>query len=178
VACTIEATPGHAAATSYLTIAEADAYFQTRIHATEWPALTADDKCRMLVWATRVLDQWVTWAGTPTTYEQRLAWPRFGLLTLSQDVVPDDEIPDGVKEAVCELAWNLRLEDHTRLPDQVLSGLTGLTAGPVSLQFARPSEGRLSDAQRIIAPNVLGPIRRWVLSIQGSGFASVPLVRV
>jgi hypothetical protein len=177
MACVIDATDGGEFANSYCTIAEADAHFQARLHATEWPALTSDDKCRSLVWATRLLDEWVVWAGTAATYTQALAWPRWGLTTISGDVLSQYVVPEAVKQSTCELAWNLRLEDPTRTPEYQLSGLTNLTAGPVSLAWASPGSSAMLPSERILAPNVLGPIRRWVVSTQGSGFTAVPLGR-
>lgn len=177
MACAIEATAKDIAANAYLTIVEADDYFAERIHADEWVALSPDNKCRMLVWATRLLDQWVSWLGVATTFEQALDWPRWGLYTNTGDVLDQDLVPEGVKQAVCELAWNLRLEDLTMTPDQTKAGLSSLTAGPVSLSFFGPTQGRISDADRIIASNVMGPIRLWVSSVASSGFAGIPLGR-
>jgi hypothetical protein len=158
--CTVVATPGALDANSYVTLTEADAYMETRLHATTWPALTEDDKCRACLWATRLLDAWVEWDGRPATYTQRLAWPRWGLLTVTDEVIPETVLPDNLKAATVELAWSLTAGDVTATPDPVTGGLTAVTAGPVSLEFVGPS-ARQPVGDRIIPDAVWGLIQTW-----------------
>lgn len=181
MAVAVDATVGGVASNSYVTTAEAGTYFEARL-LTDWPLVTQDDRARALVWATRLLDDWVEWAGSPATYTQRLAWPRWGLLKVNGDLIQVTELPDGLKAATCELAWGLITQaltntDPTLAQDQAVAGLRSLTAGPVRLDFLAHGEGRQADVDRILTPNVLGPIQRWIKSRRGGGM-TVPLVRV
>jgi len=176
MACVLDATVGGVAANSYATIVQADTYFQARLHATEWPLLTPDDKCRALAWATRLLEAWVEWRGSAATYTQRLAWPRWGLLKVTGDVIPATELPHELVEATCELAAGLRPEDVTLLPAQASAGLSGLTAGPVRLDFFGPGTGSLPAADRILPPAVWGLIQQWATTKRGAS-GTIPLVR-
>jgi hypothetical protein len=95
---TIVATPGAANANSYLTRAEAQAYFDARLSVAGWD--DADDQDVLLIMATRVIDAIArplktfvpaqggiaayyrtrrTWTGAPASTTQRLAWPRTGM---------------------------------------------------------------------------------------------------
>jgi hypothetical protein len=173
--CTVLATPGAVDANSYVTLDEADAYMTTRLHATTWPALTPDDKCRACLWATRLLDAWVEWDGRAASYTQRLAWPRSGLLTVTDDVIPETVLPDNLKAATAELAWALVGADVTQTPDPVTGGLSSLTAGPVSLDFVGIA-ARQPVGDRIIPDSVWGLIQAWGRR-RGSGLYA-RLVRV
>lgn len=95
---TIIATPGASTANSYLTLVEAQAYFDTRLSVAGWD--NADDQNVLLIMATRVIDSIArplktlvpaqggiaayyrtrrTWTGSPASTTQRLAWPRVGM---------------------------------------------------------------------------------------------------
>lgn len=96
---TIDATVGGASANSYETVAEAQAYFDTRLPLSGWD--DADSQDVLLIMATRVLNALAQpmktlvagnppyyrvrpqWLGAPATTTQRLAWPRTGLLDLN-----------------------------------------------------------------------------------------------
>jgi hypothetical protein len=56
MAIVIDATKGGAAANSYATIEEADAYLEAQYGAEEWADLTPDNKAKLLVTATRMID--------------------------------------------------------------------------------------------------------------------------
>jgi hypothetical protein len=182
MAVILDATVGGVAANTYVTEGEADAYFQARLHATTWPALTPDDKRRALAWATRLLESWITWSGSAATYTQRLAWPRYGCATVTGAFIPPTELPHELKVSVCELAWNLTQTDATVWPESVVGGLTSLTAGPVTLEWATGPTAGLTPSMRLLSPNVLGPIQRWVAEtpglVSGGGVTMVPLRRV
>ncbi len=52
------ATKGAANANSYATVEAADAYFDATFGADEWAQIPEDDKARLLLTATRMIDQW------------------------------------------------------------------------------------------------------------------------
>lgn len=154
MAVTLVATPGAANANSYLTLAEANAYFETRIHTALWDAFGEQEKALMM--ATRTIDRLAQpfkylvpakdaqsayyktrpyWTGTPSTSTQALAWPRVGMFDMNGNAIAEDEIPSELKEATAELAQALITADRTLDNDIIVQGISSLKAGSVSLSF-------------------------------------------
>ena len=122
MAVEIDATPAGAQANSYCTLAEAEAYHETRLHNTAWTAADDATKKKALIWATRLLDEQIEWEGFATHFDtQVLQWPRMALYYPGYDNVYDmlgraigeDEIPQRLKNAQAELALYLISADTT-----------------------------------------------------------------
>ena len=98
----IDATPiGTATNNSYVTEAEADAYWATQLYDT-WTAQTAEQKQRALISATDRIDK-ENFYGSLVANTQRLEFPRTGLDDIDgRDI--NSIIPRQVKEATFELA--------------------------------------------------------------------------
>lgn len=143
----VEDGTGKADANSYASVSEADAYFASRPRSTAWPALSAEQKSRLLVHATRILETSVKWDGAKYTEEQSLAFPRY----------PDDleavELPLPIKLATYELAYALNQRDLTG--ESSLGAFSELEIGPLKFKAAG-SEQRLETippfVRDIIAP--------------------------
>jgi hypothetical protein len=153
---TLDATPGGAAANSYLTEAEAQTYFDTRTPGDIKDAWdNYDDQEQALMMATRVIDRLLTpmktliiqngekyyrirpqWTGTPATTTQRLAWPRNGMFDQNGNAIDPSIIPQDLKDAVAELAGQLGVEDRTLDNSVITQGIKSIKAGSVSLTFA------------------------------------------
>jgi hypothetical protein len=120
----ILATVGDAAANSYITVAEGDAYAADVLPTPAWTTATADNKIRALLAATARLDE-LEWIGgrTDTTTPQALAWPREGAACGEKDY-DDDVVPIEVKRGTFELA-NLLLKDVTVDPFSTVAQVTG-----------------------------------------------------
>lgn len=151
---TIDATVGGASANSYETVAEAQAYFDTRLPVAGWD--DADSQAVLLIMATRVLDALAQpfktffpaeggtpayyrvrrqWTGTPASTTQRLAWPRTGMLDQNGNAILSTVIPQALKDALSELAGQLGNEDRTLDNSVIVQGLSSIKAGSVSLTF-------------------------------------------
>jgi len=149
------ATPAAANANSYATVAEADAYSDSRLFTDDWLTGTAD-KERALAMATRLLDAFYTWTGsavtqkqsqnlpkfafyawtgTPSTETQALCWPRQGMYSRNGFAIPSGEIPQPLKDATSEFARQLLVADRSADNDIEAQGITSIKAGPVSLTF-------------------------------------------
>lgn len=110
----VETGTGSATATSYISVADADDYFEIdRVFAATWAALTTTEKEYLLGHATRVLDQAVIWKGTKYTEAQALDWPRTGVYTAEGYSIDVDEIPQRLKDATCEFAKFMQTNDPT-----------------------------------------------------------------
>ena len=145
---------GSVTANSYATRAEADAYAGDRLHSAAWTAAAADDKDRALLWATKILDTRVKWAGIISDYRQALAWPRSDVSSLnSGQYFLSTEIPPFVKQAQIELAIALLTEDRTLDPGS--AGISSLSVpGAVSLTFDKTGQPPVLPQQvrDLIAP--------------------------
>lgn len=110
MAVTIVATVGSASANSFVTLAEAATYVESRLNATAWESTaTTDEKNRALVEATR----WLTvlgWYGARVDTTQALSWPRSWAPdpdspNLAYNYFATTVVPQRVKDATCELAF-------------------------------------------------------------------------
>jgi len=111
VAITIVATAGSATANSFCTEAEAITYVATRLNASAWTTASGstctEDEKKALCEATREISA-LFFLGTRATDTQALAWPRLYAPepdNPNSDYYEDTEIPQRVKDAAAELAF-------------------------------------------------------------------------
>lgn len=99
---TINATLSSASANSYVTLADANAYFETVPSSSTWTDKTDDQKNRALISATRWIDT-LNFYGDRCDAGQSLKWPRTNYdvdnITLECTLIPND-----IKYATYELA--------------------------------------------------------------------------
>lgn len=130
----VEDGTGLSSANSYVTLEEADAYFESHaFYADNWEELGAIDKERLLVTASRQLDALVTWRGFIVFSAQGLGWPRSGVIDDEGRLVARDYIPSQIKEAVCELAFYLSRGDPYAATSS--EGIERLKIDVIELQF-------------------------------------------
>ncbi len=102
MAATINATLSSASANSYVTLAEADAYFETVPSSTQWDNKQDDKKNRALISATRWIDT-LHFYGDRCDTSQALNWPRNNYHVDRVELVCT-AIPNEIKYATFELA--------------------------------------------------------------------------
>lgn len=165
----IEAGVGHAAANSYVTVAEADAYFLARAIAA-WPALTNAAKEASLISATDYIDTTyeTQFKGTRASSTQALAWPREGVVVDTVEILPT-VIPTRLKRAQMELALKasagVLLCDETQTVRSEKVDVIEVTYSPGS------TAGTLyTFVSRLLAPLVRG-------GASGGSFSQASLVR-
>lgn len=153
---TIVATPKAANANSYLTLEEAEAYFTARVHIANWTAASTDEKNAVLVWATRLLDLGMEWAGTKRTQTQSLRWPRSGTMDRDGYAYDYDTVPQLVKDATCELALSLLARDRIAEPELLGQGFSDAKIGPLEVSVANPANliGMIPDSVIGLLANV------------------------
>lgn len=139
---TLIATPGATTANTYATLAQADAYHEGHALGQVWRSTLVEAKQRALLTATRLLDQYVVWAGTPSSTTQRLAWPRQGLYSLTGAALDSATIPERVQEACAEFARQLVIDSASGATSSAsasesvdISGLTSLKVGSIAMSF-------------------------------------------
>lgn len=96
---------------SYVTVNEAEDYFDTRIDAGAWHSADADDKESALVTATLILDE-NQFIGAAVSSTQSLAWPRENAEYFDTKLnlwveIQSTEVPSRIKLAVYEMAFHL-----------------------------------------------------------------------
>jgi hypothetical protein len=156
----LDPTIGGVNANTYCTLLEANAYHDAHEYESVWTAAASDDRRnRALVHATRLLDQHVDWDGTPATFTQRLCWPRWGLTDRVGDNIGMNEIPEDLKFATAELARQLLAKDVTADSDIETQGITGVSVGPVSLQFG--GKYGMPPAPRVVPDAVYYMVQQW-----------------
>jgi hypothetical protein len=145
MACAIDATAGGPTANSYVSIADATAFHETQPYPEAWADADADQRCRALQTATRLLNRWWCWYGQVTSEDQALLWPRTGVTGPNGFEIPDDEIPTEIEEATAELARLLLVSDVREDNPLGALGIKRLKAGPVEIEARDVSAKVLSD---------------------------------
>ena len=130
MALVVDAVPTSPTMNSFLTLAEANAYHEARLHNTAWVGATDAVKNAAIVWATKQLCT-LQWKGTRNIASQALEHPRAGLsysesgssdYGASTDstpwlygivTIPNDTVCQQVKDATAELALWLIQGDTT-----------------------------------------------------------------
>ena len=152
MALVIDATVGGANSNSYVTLAEANTYFEARLHVSNWTDATDDTKNRALVMATRRINQ-ETFYGTRETTTQRLAFPRIGLEDLD-GIELDSIIPEQLKEATYELAIHLIGTDMSK-PSVDTSNVSEVQVGSVKAKYIVDKNDNVSQSYDTLPPFVL-----------------------
>jgi hypothetical protein len=159
---TLVSTAGGNNSNSYCSLAEANTYFDARLHQGDWIDAENDTKTVALIHATRVLDRDVFWTeGAMTSSGQALQWPRKKVYDLRGVQVSSSSVPQFIKDATSELALHLVSSDREGPVDT--EGLSGINLGPVRLAFR---EG--SKEPHIIPKSVMAIIEPWAKLRLGS----------
>lgn len=137
----LDATVGGASSNSYLTEAAAGSILtDDRLYVTAWSGAVSASREAALRWATRLLDQHFTFAGSPTTTTQALRWPRFGALDLDGRLVDSDAIPLPISRATAELALELLKRDRSAESDLTGLGISEAKVGSIAVKVSEESE--------------------------------------
>lgn len=155
---TVVVDVGSSTANSYATVAEADAYFESAYGRTLWLSIDEEDKGRLLISASRYLDQFIDWAGYRYGPTQSMAWPRT-YVEIHDHHFPNNEIPNTVKVATFELAYHM-FESGTPLSFDG-QAVDRVKVGPIDVEF---SKGAIDEGLPKFIEDLVGafgtPIRR------------------
>lgn len=132
---------------SLVTLEEAENYFDVRFNSGDWYGLEEKDKEKLLITASQVLSRF-DFVGCPQDTTQPLAFPR------------DYEIPQDIKDAVCEEAYariNSAADVHQKNLENNISSIS-LGAGSVSY-----NTGSLSATDRqLVSSTARYLVNKWV----------------
>lgn len=164
----LDATVGGESANSYVSLVEADAYFEDRAFATAW--VSHDYQAQLLITATSLLEWYVKWKGTKTLDTQALHWPAVGALRKSGASIDGATIPLEVKVAVMELALSSVSEDRTA--ENPLAGIEQVKVA--SLLIKADNGDSASTAKKAIPEKIWKILSDFYLN---SGLGVVRLMR-
>lgn len=101
-------------ANSYCSVEYADDYIEANTHQSEaWFDLEEEDKQRLLVRSSQVLDYRFKWDGERVEQDSGLRWPRAGVFDEDGFLIRDDSIPKILIQATAEFAIYLMNDDWT-----------------------------------------------------------------
>jgi len=144
----LNAVVGATDANSYVTQAEANAYFFDRAHSSAWEDF--EEKDNILITSSQMLDWYIKWKSYRSSTTQNMLWPRTNVIRRDGTIIDNDVIPNEVKVAVYELALSSLEEDRTI--DDPLSGIDQLRAGSLMIKAGMP--GFDSTAKEVIPEKV------------------------
>ena len=147
---TLVATAQATNANSYVSQDDAQSYMDGRLDVTEWTDATTVTMDRALIMATGRLDI-EGFFGNPTSFTQRLQWPRGSVPDPWGSFYASETIPRPVEEATAELALAY-LKSGATLDDTGLEGFTNVKVGPLDVT---PRIGRKGDALPSIVRRIL-----------------------
>lgn len=107
MAVTIVETVGSANSNSYVSLAEANTYFESRMGSDLWTAANTDKRSMALITAANDIDRLLIPNGTIASDTQALSFPRVGLVDPKGRNVLPTVIPIEIKKAQYEQAYYL-----------------------------------------------------------------------
>ena len=156
MAVTIDATAGGASANSYITLADAETYFESRYGSDNWDSQTDAVKNALLVNATRLLDQSFDWQGDVASSTQALRWPRDDAYDADGDEIDSDIVPDPIKNATCEMALYVVTNSGSTVDNSIKSA----KVGSIEVEYRdNVSPEKLVDSEVVRAVEGLGDLK-------------------
>jgi len=132
----VDATPAGPQANSYISEADALAYFASILSKDAiWGGIEDAIQSNLLIEATRSLDLLFEWVGIRSTSEQSLKWPR-AEVEIDGYYIDSTIIPEAVKVATCDLAFFIFQSGSVSIQKD---NLNALKVGPISLNFGSTS---------------------------------------
>lgn len=149
---------------SYVSEADSNTYFTTRIDSANWTSATGELKESALVTATQIIDN-NAWIGAAVSSTQALAWPRKNAIYFDnrlghQITFGTSDTPNLVKIAVYEQA--LHILDNEDLLQGKIQTYESISVGSISLSDSNNDVGRVSITPAYIMKPLRPLIRRGV----------------
>jgi hypothetical protein len=104
-----DGTAATMSANSYITVAEVDAFCVDH-GLSSWASLSNTEKITAILRGMAFVESEFDFKGVKMSYDNPLEWPRFGIyeeagVNPSEDLIYYQEIPKGLKKAVCRAAY-------------------------------------------------------------------------
>jgi hypothetical protein len=128
----VEDGSGKSNANSYISVADADTYFEKHLYASDWSGASAANQAIAVMMATRLLDDYFKFEGQKVDDSQALEFPRFNITDRSGFLVDAATLPAELPEATAELAKWMIASDRTA--DASGKGFKRLKAGSLTME--------------------------------------------
>lgn len=136
---TVEDGSGVEGANSYVSVADADAYFALRGAPAAWSAATTAAKEQALFLGTQYIEAHYLWStGEVGSDDQGLGWPRTNAEDRHGRTIDSDVVPEVVKQATCEAAS--RAMAGTLLADETQKVVRQKVEGAVEVEYDRNAD--------------------------------------
>ena len=172
---TLDATAGGPTSNSYCDVTYATDYLTTsRLNFSAWTGATLVTQSAALMWATRMLDEIMTWKGIRYKLSfdsvgnpvQALRWPRSAVQDADGYWYPFNTIPDVVKQAAAGLAIALIEKNRILEPALLGQGFVDASGAGFAVKVDR------SQILSLIPMHVLAKLQ-FVGSAQGLGVGGI-----
>jgi len=170
MALIIDATVSGANSNSYVTLAEANSYFEARLYSAVWDAASIDDRNRALAMATKRIEQ-ENFYGDRASTTQKLKFPRVNIGYLD-GILLDNAIPNMLKEAQFELAIHM-LSVNMTLKGVASDAFKEIQVGSIKVQPAIDASDNASSSYSALPPFVLSLLSDLSRSASSSSFIDV-----
>ena len=147
---------------TYVTVAEADTYFDSHYGYDKWAGLDEPTKEQLLRSAVQRLDVLCSWFGEKCQEDQPLAFPR--------DTDANCETPEDVKKAQCEIAYVFVSSGSVQIAEE--NPMKKLKAGGVEMEWF----DRLPAADAIESGLAMELLKPFGLCGGGSSTKIIPMV--
>lgn len=139
---------------TYVTLAEANTYLADSVRAAAWDFLDDGTKAQCLITATRIFQK-QAWSGEKTNPAQALFFPATGLTDKQGLSVDSSVVPQQVKDAECEFAFDLSQDSSLETSGGTGSNVQSLGAGSARISYFRPTGGVDGTGSPRFGPDVL-----------------------
>lgn len=158
VTLVLEDGTGVSTANAYIDAAAADSILCVNpIAHAAWSALTPGEMDTYLVWASGWIDNYMDWAGYKTEPTSGMRWPRCGVYDRDDILIPENEIPDQLKQAVAETAtWLVGNQaaasggNSNNLPE----GIKRVKADVVEVEFFDDAAANSQNGSDLLPDNI------------------------
>jgi hypothetical protein len=131
---------------SYISLVDANTYFEDRLYSEAWSNTPADDKEKALIMATKKIDRQIL-AGYKSDLNQTLKFPRYPETVVNKDVL----------DAVCEEALAILSIGNSNRVKLQRQGVQSFSVGSVSESYTgNPMKLLSQEAKELLRPYILG----------------------
>jgi len=136
---------------TYITLTEANTYLGDSIRAQAWSFLPSDTRNKALLTAFRIIERQV-WEGDATG---SISFPRTGLTDCEDNAVSSLTVPQQVKDAQAEIAYDLTQNNTLETSGGIGSNVKRAKAGSAEIEFFTSTGGPSGTGSARFEPHIL-----------------------
>lgn len=163
---------------TFVTVAEADTFFEGRVDSATWTAATAENKAIALADAAAILDNQFDWKGKRSKPDtQAMQWPRYGVRERDR-IVPNNEIPRPIRNAQSIIAQNLLAQTTFMARDPAAGGADALASislgkGALELEYQTQETNEGNQFRTVVQADVITMLSPYGRFMHGGAMVRV-----